>query len=64
MRLESLFSQRLTMPRITVTEAFGNSKTVSEATGFEGVHGLAFSPTPVTIAPNDDKNQSEGSDDE
>jgi len=52
------------MPRITVTEAFGNSKTVSEATGFEGVHGLAFSPTPVTIAPNDDKNQSEGSDDE
>ena len=34
------------------------------AAGFEGVHGLAFSPMPVTIAPNDDKNQSEGSDDE
>jgi len=34
------------------------------ATGFEGVHGLAFSPTRVSIASNDDKNQSEGSDDQ
>jgi len=36
------------------------------ATGFQGVHGLAFSPTTVTIAPTgqQEKNQPEGSDDQ